>query len=120
MRCFTLDVWTKFTVTFCVIFLILTPDCSQCTLQEGRDLISEITTFFTRKFLPIAQDVFFEVEVSSECSGSLLKMISALRRREPWALKSKFARNGLFCFSIGTFLLGLRSILEEKCPSHGV
>ncbi|OQR79346.1 hypothetical protein BIW11_05803 [Tropilaelaps mercedesae] len=68
--------------------LVLAPECS-ASLEEGLVLLEEITRFLTKKILPIAQEVLFDVDISSECTGSLLKFMSALRKDEPWALKSK-------------------------------
>lgn len=69
--------------------LVFAPGCS-ASLDEGRALLKDIASFLFRKILPIAQDVFIESDISSECSGSLLKFMSAIRRSEPWALKSEY------------------------------
>lgn len=72
--------------------LVLSPGCF-ADLEEGRALLKETSMFLTRKLLPIAQEALFDLDVSPECSGALLKFMSALKRNEPWALKSEYEQN---------------------------
>lgn len=76
-----------------IIWMILsvsafTPGCV-ANLEAGRALLKEISTSVTRKLIPIAQEIIFDVDVSPQCTGSLLKFMTALKRNEPWALKSE-------------------------------
>lgn len=59
--------------------------------EEGfRQLTEDITRFATKQFYPIISELIYDPRLSSKCAGGLLKIGTAMRDGELWALQSKF------------------------------
>ncbi|CAN8004865.1 unnamed protein product [Ixodes hexagonus] len=59
-------------------------------MEEGFEALSEdMTRFVTRQLLPIVNEILYDPRLSTGCAGGLLKIGTALRSSDVWALQSK-------------------------------
>lgn len=75
-----------------VLLLVLVGSCMAPAAGRAdlREELQEVRSALSKKILPLAQDAIANVEVSTECSSSLFKMMKGVRRFEAWALKCEF------------------------------
>lgn len=75
--------------------LVLCVGLCTCRWQDLFSDFKDVDKALTRKILPVAQEALFSVDVGSECSGALLKLLSSTRDGKAWALKCKSRRRAL-------------------------
>lgn len=59
------------------------------TVRSLEEDLNEVGNVLLRKIMPIASELATSPELSSQCSSSLFKTIGAIKRQEPWAIRSK-------------------------------
>lgn len=62
----------------------------EVTTKDIEESIDAIIASALKSALPYASELMYKVELSSECSSGILKLVTSLRRQEPWAIKSKY------------------------------
>ena len=73
-----------------MVLLILSVNLCTCKWQDLFSDLDGVNKALIRNFLPVAQDALFSADIKPECSGALLKLLSATREGKAWALKCKF------------------------------
>lgn len=53
------------------------------------NFISSLTTLAIKASLPLSVSLTYQKDLSSECSASLLKILSGLRENQAWAFSCK-------------------------------
>ncbi|CAN7940580.1 unnamed protein product [Ixodes pacificus] len=58
-------------------------------MEEGFNRLNEdLGRFATKQFFPIVSEILYDTRLSSECTGGLLKLGTALRDSEIWVIQS--------------------------------
>ncbi|XP_077531302.1 nose resistant to fluoxetine protein 6-like [Haemaphysalis longicornis] len=93
----------------------------EVTTKDIEEGIDAVIASAVKSALPYASELMYKVEVSSECSSGFLKLVTSLRRQEPWAMKMILANallpNNLFEYgvsNIGGFEQCLRTVEPES------
>ncbi|KAL1417323.1 hypothetical protein MTO96_006200 [Rhipicephalus appendiculatus] len=93
----------------------------ESTTRDFEADIQRLDDIVVKKILSYSSEIMSTVDVSSECMSGLLRLIMALKRQEPWALRMIFANaflpNNLLEYSVSN-LGGYEQCLRTVAPTH--